>query len=540
MTPGFRLLVLLHGDNLRLGLSFDEAMSIPPAAGEAEVVFLPGLVRLSPPSREVQLASYGLSGGDQVSLTVALDVLDLWALRNAGTRIQAMEIYVYAYSEEATLADAVELYRGELRAPVFDLDAGTVDLTAGEPLEATDLSFPPTTVDLVRFPDAHEGSLGSTIPVVYGLVRGVPLVTLRTDGVDTEMLIAGHRICGNPLAPGTVDVFRPPENPDGPGEEVLAYASRTIYSGRDALGGTYAFVKIPAIGWKESTFFTGDLLGHVGANDLPIDRLGDVLDHMLRTYGRDDWRRYDKARMRAAQAALNRFGVGVLVNDREQGETMLSIIQHRLAPQYPVIFGAVAGRIGWDAALIPDDPEAPPALELTYGVNIFARTALSESSRAEVRNRFELEWSVKGSTGKANRTATRDAETDDRCRASQTRWGRSPIYRLSAADCSDEATAALLLDEQIRRLFEVRDTIGYTVVETTVLRLPSLAVVAVTDPACEWTRRRFLLVSVVPDVGGTIAIGLLGLSPSGQGPGIQRETATIAVGGGGAFVSGSG
>jgi hypothetical protein len=285
-------------------------------------------------------------------------------------------------------------------------------------------------------------------------------------------------------------------------------------------------VDVPAASWSDNSLFTGTILGMLGPEEQPLAGLGDVIDHMVHTYGRDQWQELATDRIRPANRVLNRYTVGVLFNERQTGDTLLGLLASRFGGQFPVVFGAVGGRFGWDVVLTPR-PDAPPALALSYGVNAFQRTDVQETARSAVRNAFILEWGYRGSTGHAPNTLERRADNDERCRASASRWGRSADFRWQAADVADAATAVLLLSEQVARQSEVFERVGYLCTEPAILRLPYGSVIEVTDSRAGWAGRRFLLESVRPASDGTVAIGLVSLSPAGLGPGIVEPTTTI-------------
>jgi len=494
MERPFTYLLLLDFDGEKHGYSNRE-----PELVDGQM-FASGLIDISLPAREAPL--FGFSGGADMGFSIALEQTDAIALQQKGVRLQRSVAECWAWLPDQTLDQAVQIFKGEIRSPAFDLNTGIFSARAGAPAFVSDAPFPPAQIgDEGRFAsqvgELPDDSLRLAVPIIYGTVTGSPLIPLELNpGVGTAVfLVAGHKLTSSTIQPAL----------DG----VAVGGALTVVDGIDDLGNPFAYVNVPFANY-DPNLYAESVEGKPAPDGNAIERLGDVLIDIWLSFGHGKFFDLDRERVYASRPLLNRYRVGALFNTRTEGQTIIDLLNTRFAQQYPVVFGPANGRFGWDAVFIPPNT-ADPVLTLIYGQTIHDRQGLSQTDAAQVRNRFEIEYaqdSYQGSTVSSRRL---DDSNDGVCRGSVSRWGESPVHSWQAGDVPDDGTAYLLAEDEARRYAKVRWRVTYGLANPAVLQLPLFGVVLVTDDALSWSRKKFLIEGLVPRPDGRVDLRLIEL-----------------------------
>lgn len=469
------------------------------------IAFLSGLTSLSIPGISAPLFGFG-GGGGNLSFSIALEQTDILNLQSVGVRLQRSGVRCWAWLPNQTLAQAVEVFRGEILAPSFDLNNGIFSATAGAPAFTSDAPFPPALIDDEgRFAsltdDLPESSLRLAVPIIYGTVLDSPLIPLEPDpglGIRARFLVAGHPIVSSSL---TIAV-------DGVTIAAPVFPT-TVLTAIDDLGNPYSYIEVDGADYDEN-IYAESISGKPAPDGRAIEKLGDVLIDMWLSFGRGEFFDLDRKRVYGSRPRLNRYLVGALWNSRTQGQTLIDALNTRFAQQYPVVFGPVNGQYGWDATFVPTDAE-PPVLTLIYGQNVHFRGTVSLTDAAQVRNIFNLAFANSPFQGSTTLSQTLDKNNDGVCRGSVSRWGQSPLHSWNAGDVPDAGTAYTLLSDEARRLSEVRWQVVYGLADPTTMQLPLFGIVLVTDDDLGFSEKKFLIESLTPRMDGRVDIGLIEL-----------------------------
>lgn len=510
-----RIFITLDADGERRGFIVDNAPTFATVYGDTNATgFGPGLEVSTLPVRAASLMGEGAADAGSLSATLALDAFDLWALRD---RVPAQKVGVRAWlapvgpegypvdsaGGEWPLRPEYEIFRGVIRSPTWDLQARTVSFTAAPDLRQLDTQFPPCAIDTERFNDAPSDSTTNAVPVVYGAVNGMALYAVSDITDPTiRLLVAGH-----PLTSSTVDVMR-----DLDGIPTVIVNNAAVLYDIDDLGGTYAYVEIPKADYEAGTsLYTGALSGWRAPDGTAIELLGDVLLHLWHTYGAERFFDIDRERCYAARAILNRYAVGAVFNAQETGSGLLRVLQGRFEGQFPVAFGIVGGRIGWDATRIPTDAEIPGLTigTLTYGLDAHDRDGPREGDAGAVVTRLQLHRQLQGNLGGPAAVTTADRTSMGALRGAVSRWGESPMQRLDCPDVPSADAAWSVLTDMALATGEVRDTVTYLGLDGSWHDAPLFWVVLVTDYECGWEAEPMLITAVAPGLDGRCAVSLL-------------------------------
>lgn len=415
----------------------------------------------------------GSPPGDQsLRGAISVEVSDLWAKRFAAP-VQLATCRVYWWPEGELLRPEHEVYRGVLRDPQWQLQGtGRLGFSLVTDRRADDVAFPPSLVsDAGRFPSAPDDSKGYAVPVVYGRCSGLPLLAVSSEAGDpVRLLVAGHV------------VYSPAIQPKRQGAD--AGPALNVLQGVDGLGSAYSYVEMAQADYAGGSDVYAEEVEGQEVGGRPVTQLGDVLEHLVRTYG-PAYHELDRARVEGARRMLNRISVGFFVNDR-QGSTLLSFIQNRLAGQLPFVVSSAGGRLGWDSLLFPrgDDPFAVD--HLVYGQNSYDRVGPTETSADDVLSDIELTYGFDGYQVADLLSLRFSPETSLDARRASSRWGRSPILSESAPDISEAGAAYLLLTDKAARLTRVRWRVEYQGVDGSWYFYPLQSVVLVTDADLGW------------------------------------------------------
>jgi hypothetical protein len=474
------------------------------------VEFGPGLVVESLPIKAAALVGESAADAGSLSATLALDAFDVWSAR-ADHPLQTITVRVWLALVDDTglpvwedgtdrpLSNAAEIFRGVLRDPAPDLDAGTLSFTAAPILRTVDIMFPPCAIEAERFPAAPEDSTANAVPIIYGTVQGLPLRAVS----DVTALVIRLVVAGHPIVSLSLDIYR-----DG----VVVDAGVPVLYDIDEMGGEYAYVEIAKVDYTAgSNLYARTVTGWRAPDGAAIDALGDVLLHLWRTYSDERYYELDLRRAEAARATLNRYSIGVY-SDTQQADTgLIRILVSWIGGQFPVAFGASGGRFGWDATRIPTDVEIPGLTvgTLTYGLDAHDREGPAESSADEIVNRWEIHYGLDGYARGAVSVLRADWRTMGALRGSVSRWGESPIERVDCPAISTPDSAWSVLTDRARLKSVVRESVTYHALDGTWYAQPLFGVVLVTDARCGYDREPCLIVGLAPSLDGRVSMSLL-------------------------------
>lgn len=511
-----RVFVLLDQGGVQCGFVLDGApiaCDVQQEAGalpDRNIGFGPGLVVDSMPMKAASLVGESAADVGSLSATLALDAFDVWTPR-ADHPLQTITVRVWLAMVDdygapiwsdgtpRALDNASEIFRGVLRDPQPDLDAGMLSFTAAPQTRTVDIMFPPCAIEAQRFPDAPEDSTANAVPIIYGTVQGLPLRAVSdVTATPIRLVVAGH-----PIVSTTIDIWR-----DG----ALVAAGASVLYDVDDLGGEYAYVEIAKATYTAGTnVYAASVVGWRAPDGTAIDGLGDVLLHLWRTYSDERYYELDLPRAEAARATLNRYAVGVFSNTQQASTGLIRILVSWIGGQFPVAFGASGGRFGWDATRIPTDVEIPGLTvgTLTYGLDAQQRDGPAESSADEIVNRWEVHYGLDGYARGAVNVLRADWRTMGALRGSVSRWGESPIERVDCPAVSTADSAWSVLTDRARLKSVVRETVTYVGLGGEWYDQPLFRVVLVTDEAAGYDREPCLIVSLAPDIYGRVSMSLL-------------------------------
>jgi len=516
---------------LERGEGLDGPRSLDYIAGGAELSALPG-----------KATSISGGFGDRgVDVTIHLPFLDLWTLREQ-IPTQLIEGRVYWLDPaDGVIRREHELFRGIANDPKWDVGpkplagrrSGMVGFSLEPASETRDIQFPPfSTSDEGRFPALRDdGPRGpdprGACPIIYGTVKGVSLLPVSDTLNDPiRMILAAHPIVSKIVqiyasvdsAMGTLP--QTPANPAGVLEEGVLIGSPQVKQAVDGLGQVYSYVNVSRSAVAGgANMYVGSITGWPDAEGGALDRLGEVLLHIWKTYGGETFYELDRERAHASRTRLNRFRVSSFFNSQSGGGSVLRALESRYAGQFPVVFGFSRGRYGWDAIEFPDESEFKPQATLIYGQNAFERGEITETPRSEVVTSYEGEYDLDGARGSLTASMRLDRTNHGPSRGAYSRWGRSTVNKLTFSDTADPGSVYQLLADQARRLTQVRYEVEYTGVDPRFFDLPSLAHVLVTDFETGWSEEPFLITSATPNIDSGLVdltlIGLRGVRPTG-------------------------
>lgn len=493
--------ILDHEVDRRGFCTFPEPTLIDPGDGTAPRFFGPGLIRASVPARSADFMTAQTSADGTASATIATESFDAWGLLRQGVRLQRIMVRWWWWREGQTLAEAVLVWRGQLSDP--DIGETTFSFKAKTGTREQDAPLPPGVIgDEGRFPDAPDSARAQAMPVIYGIVRNLPIYRISPDpgasppaaATNVDFLVCGH------VAVQTATVVT-----DG---QDMATPITGFFYGVDGRGQQYTYVTRPNTtpNWSTGSFHVTVAQGHVGPGGEVIQKLGDVLLHIVTTYGRERFLELDRDRIFAARSRLNRFTVGVIFNQPNSG-SVISLLRSRFEGRFPVSFSFVGGRFGWDYAGVPEP--GPPVAEIVWKQNAHSRGNLVPVDASTLRSRFEIAYGVDPFAGGNTLSISRDETSSGPCKRAHLKWGISTEQRLEVPDAANEATARLLAEDQIRRLTLRRVRTSYTCSEPDWINLPLFSRVHVTDPDRGWDGEPCLIEGITPRRPGVVDIALI-------------------------------
>lgn len=491
-------------------LSTGVPITVPSGNGEPDMVFGPGLVGASLPSRSGNLLA--ASGADSGQLSFELDgtFFNITELRRQRVRFEEGIVELWWWRPGQTLEQATKVWTGRIDQVTARPRTNRVSISVKVATREVNVVFPPNRIgDAGRFPGAPERSLSRSVPVVYGRVRGLPLYAVDNFEESppaalgtVRWLIAGHRIPTNQVI--TV------RNEDGTYIQAAAPSHD-----RDELGNTYAYVETTnavASGYTDSlTVYAVEVLGHIAPGDTPtnaafLQGAGDIIKHLLLNWGAEAAYDLDMARIDVAAQHLNRFRIGCYFSSL-QSASMIQTLKGRFERQLPVSFNTAGGLLGMDYASIPDGSDSVGRID--FGANCFEVGDFGGIPLSQVRSSFEVSYRLDGSTAGNTASIRRDRHNNEICRATWSRWGDRPSNRLDAPDIWDPQNAALLVDDLVIRQAYRRWRFVYVVDDPLWLTMPLFSRIIVNDPERGLDNVPFLIEGLAPVTSGRVRVNVI-------------------------------
>lgn len=398
-----------------------------------------------------------------------------------------------------------ELFRGVTSGQAeFDPDTQSLQLTLRDKAPTADISFPPYKIgDPLRFPNAPLTNRDFAVPLLFGTNRDVPLTAIddpeNEDVVGStpiRLIVAGHLIVST-----VIDIV-------GDDGALIPGGPYTVAVDYDGQGGEFSYVSVIRDNYSEN-LYGARVIGYKQGG-VAIDGLGDVLELLFAKYGKGY--ELDYNRISRAKPSLNRWAVGMRIDNQTTNTTLVDVISSRIGNQFPVAFGYLCGRFGWDSLVWPD-LTTPPAACLVMGRNAFSTGEKFSVPDTAVVNNFKLNFEVSGRVGGNTRFVDVDEHNSPAASASMTRYGRSASREVNYPDHAvlnddDNSQALALANEQIRAEGFRRWTATYLVEDFHLLDVPLLSVFRITDKRMGWVDKPGVLTAVEPLPSGSVKVTL--------------------------------
>ena len=348
------------------------------------------------------------------------------------------------------------------------------------------------------------------VPVVYGTGKNVssaPLGYYELTVYATNHFrvfiypIASHAIVGDPsvATPSGAD-FRLKakwnniliDNPNG-------------YTTADALNGTVSYVTF-AIQYTDDSYeelsrselegFNPDevyfeiVTGKIGADGQAIRGLGNVLFDMYQSSSNAAAEYIDWVLTSPSLELLNNYDADIVINAKQEGQTLQSIFRRRLENQFPVAVGSAGGKFAIQSIEVPVNQS--PVMSFEYGVSLIERTELQQTGLGEIENEVRVQYGANGASSDNSDNVLIDRFNSEIARASYDRWGQRPIVSISVPDVQSASTAGAIASERLRRRGGIRMRVSYEMTDVAVTGLPLMSVVSITDEDVGFSETRFM------------------------------------------------
>ena len=348
------------------------------------------------------------------------------------------------------------------------------------------------------------------VPVVYGTGKNVssaPLGYYELTVYATNHFrvfiypIASHAIVGDPsvATPSGAD-FRLRakwnniliDNPNG-------------YTTADALNGTVSYVTFaiqytddsyeelsrPELeGFNPDEVYFESVTGKIGPDGQAIRGLGNVLFDMYQSSSRASADYIDWVLTSPSLALLNKYDADIVINAKQEGQTLQSIFRSRLENQFPVAVGSAGGKFAIQSIEVPVNQA--PVMSFEYGVSLIERTELQQTGLGEIENEVRIQYGANGASSDNSDNVLIDRFNSEIARASYDRWGQRPIVSISVPDVQSASTAGAIASERLRRRGGIRMRVSYEMADVAVTGLPLMSVVSITDEDVGFTETRFM------------------------------------------------
>ena len=348
------------------------------------------------------------------------------------------------------------------------------------------------------------------VPVVYGTGKNVssaPLGYYELTVYATNYFrvfiypIASHAVVGDPsiATPSGAD-FRLKakwndiliDNPNG-------------YTTADALNGTVSYVtfalqytndsyeelsRSELEGFNPDEVYFESITGKIGPDGQAIRGLGNVLFDMYQSSSRASADYIDWVLTSPSLALLNKYDADIVINAKQEGQTLQSIFRRRLENQFPVAVGSAGGKFAIQSIEVPVNQS--PVMSFEYGVSLIERTELQQTGLGEIENEVRVQYGANGASSDNSDNVLIDRFNSEIARASYDRWGQRPIVSISVPDVQSASTAGAIASERLRRRGGIRMRVSYEMTDVAVTGLPLMSVVSITDEDVGFSETRFM------------------------------------------------
>ena len=348
------------------------------------------------------------------------------------------------------------------------------------------------------------------VPVVYGTGKNVssaPLGYYELTVYATNYFrvfiypIASHAVVGDPsiATPSGAD-FRLKakwndiliDNPNG-------------YTTADALNGTVSYVtfalqytndsyeelsRSELEGFNPDEVYFESITGKIGPDGQAIRGLGNVLFDMYQSSSRASADYIDWVLTSPSLALLNKYDADIVINAKQEGQTLQSIFRSRLENQFPVAVGSAGGKFAIQSIEVPVNQS--PVMSFEYGVSLIERTELQQTGLGEIENEVRVQYGANGASSDNSDNVLIDRFNSEIARASYDRWGQRPIVSISVPDVQSASTAGAIASERLRRRGGIRMRVSYEMTDVAVTGLPLMSVVSITDEDVGFSETRFM------------------------------------------------
>lgn len=336
------------------------------------------------------------------------------------------------------------------------------------------------------------------VPIIYGTGKNVSVPPLgyyeitynSTTYINVYIYpVASHRIVGHePLTSSGIDFFLKVRWND------VFINNAFGFTVSDSLNGTVSYVTLPIAyddsartevsdasleGFNPNEVYFETVIGKVGANGAAIRGLGDILFDMYQSSSSASASYIHWVSTTPALESLNKYEGDIVINAKQEGQTLRSIFEDRLQQQFPVAVGSFGGKFAIQSSELPVDGD--PVLSFHYGNQLCERLDLSQTSIDDVENEIRVQYAANGASSSNSNNVIRNRLNSEIARASFERWGMRPIVSLSIPDVQGSSTAELVAEERLRRKGGVRIRVSYQMKEFSIVSLPLLSSVNITD-----------------------------------------------------------
>jgi len=277
------------------------------------------------------------------------------------------------------------------------------------------------------------------------------------------------------------------------------------YTTADALNGTVSYVTFaiqytndsyeeltrPELdGFNPDEVYFESVTGKIGPDGQAIRGLGNVLFDMYQSSSRASAGYIDWVLTSPSLALLNKYDADIVINAKQEGQTLQSIFRSRLENQFPVAVGSAGGKFAIQSIEVPVNQA--PVMSFEYGVSLIERTELQQTGLGEIENEVRVQYGANGASSDNSDNVLIDRFNSEIARASYDRWGQRPIVSISVPDVQSASTAGAIASERLRRRGGIRMRVSYEMEDVAVTGLPLMSVVSITDEDVGFNETRFM------------------------------------------------
>jgi hypothetical protein len=339
----------------------------------------------------------------------------------------------------------------------------------------------------------------AVVPVIYGTGKNVSCAPLGYYEVVFNSTnyykvfiypVASHPIIGDPsLTPPSVADFKLKAKWNN-----ILITNPNGYTVSDRLNSTISYVTIPIEftdssfeevtdpkleGFNENEVYFETVVGKIGPGGNALRGLGNILFDMYQSSSRASADYIDWQVTSPSLESLNKYDADIVVNAKQEGQTLQSIFRSRLEGQFPVAIGSSKGKFAIQVTELP--PAAASVMSLSYGVELIERLTLEQTGLGEIENEVRIQYGANGASSDNSDNVLVNRLNSEIARASYERWGERPIVSISVPDVQSVSTAQSLAFERLSRKGGVRMRVSYKVGSPRIAKIPLLSIVSLTD-----------------------------------------------------------